>query len=162
VQDIIHTLTGEFELNDVLRIILETMYRGIGFKRVLLFVLDPRNNALRCRFGFGSDADAIVQKGLSVPLDAARDLFHAAVGQGVDLCVEDIEAEKIRSYVPDWYRKALVARGLMLLPILNKKRAVGLIYADSDSPATLRFSAEELGLLKTLRNQAVLAMRQKS
>ena len=37
---------------------------------------------------------------------------------------------------------------------------VGLIYADSSSPATLHFSVEELGLLKTLRNQAVLAMRQ--
>jgi len=39
---------------------------------------------------------------------------------------------------------------------------VGLIYADSNSPATLHFSAEELGLLKTLRNQAVLALRQYS
>jgi hypothetical protein len=42
------------------------------------------------------------------------------------------------------------------------ERTVGLIYADSNSPATLHFSGEELGLLKTLRNQAVLAMRQHS
>jgi len=45
---------------------------------------------------------------------------------------------------------------------VDRKRTVGLIYADSDTPATLHFSAEELGLLKTLRNQAVLAMRQHS
>ncbi len=58
--------------------------------------------------------------------------------------------------VPQRNRRA----GIVLLPIVNKKRTLGLIYADSDSPATLRFSAEELGLLKTLRNQALLAMRQ--
>jgi len=162
VQDITSTLTGEFELNDVLRIILETMYRGIGFRRVLLFVLDPRQNALRCRFGFGGDADAIVQKGLSVPLSTSRDLFYAAVGQGVDLCIEDLEAEKIRAYVPGWYREALGARGMTLLPIVSRKRTVGLIYGDADAPEILRFKPEELGLLKTLRNQAVLAMRQRA
>jgi HD-like signal output (HDOD) protein len=161
VQDITNTLVGEFELNDVLRIILETMYRGIGFTRVLLFVLDPRQQALRCRFGFGADAEAIVHKGMRVPLADARDLFFAAVGQGADLCIEDIGEEKVRPYVPQWYRSVIRARGIVLLPIVNRKRTVGLIYADADKPETLRFSAEELGLLKTLRNQAVLAMRQK-
>jgi len=37
-----------------------------------------------------------------------------------------------------------------------------LIYADSNSPATLHFGSEELGLLKMLRNRAVLGMRQYS
>jgi hypothetical protein len=54
------------------------------------------------------------------------------------------------------------APGVVLLPIVDRKRTVGLIYADSNSPATLHLSGEELGLLKALRNQAVLAMRQYS
>jgi eukaryotic-like serine/threonine-protein kinase len=53
---------GEHTLNDVLRIILETMYRAIGFERALLFTLDARQQALRCRFGFGADAEAIAHK----------------------------------------------------------------------------------------------------
>jgi len=36
IQDITNTLVGTYELNDLLRMILETMYRGIGFTRVLL------------------------------------------------------------------------------------------------------------------------------
>ena len=160
VQDITNSLVGDHSLNDVLRIILETMYRAIGFQRVLLFVLDGRQQALRCRFGFGHDSDRIVQAGVSAPLSGKRDLFYAAVVMGADLCIDDLESEKVRQHVPDWYRTAIGARGLMLLPIVSKKRTLGLIYADSDTPAILRFSAEELGLLKTLRNQALLAMRQ--
>jgi HD-like signal output (HDOD) protein len=160
VQDITNTLVGDHTLNDVLRIILETMYRAIGFDRVLLFTLDAGQQALRCRFGFGADAEAIVRKGVSAPLDGARDLFYAAVVMGADLCIQDMESDKVRPHVPAWYKTAIGARGMVLLPIVNRKRTLGLIYADSNSPATLHFSSEELGLLKTLRNQAVLAMRQ--
>ncbi|HUD26508.1 MAG TPA: protein kinase [Burkholderiaceae bacterium] len=162
VQDITNTLVGEHTLNDVLRIILETMYRAIGFDRALLFTLDARQQALRCRFGFGADAEVIVQKGVAIPLDGARDLFYAAAVMGADLCIQDVESDKVRPHVPAWYRAAIGARGMVLLPIVDRKRTVGLIYADSHSPATLHFSVEELGLLKTLRNQAVLAMRQYS
>jgi HD-like signal output (HDOD) protein len=160
VQDITNTMVGDHTLNDVLRIILETMYRAIGFQRVLLFSLDPREKSLRCRFGFGTDADVITQKRIAVPLHGNRDLFYAAVVMGADLCIDDLESDKIRPHVPQWYKAAIGARGIVLLPIVNKKRTLGLIYADSDSPAVLRFSAEELSLLKTLRNQALLAMRQ--
>ena len=162
VQDITNTLVGEHTLNDVLRIILETMYRAIGFDRVLLFTLDARQQSLRCRFGFGADAEAIVHKGVSIPLDGARDLFYAAAVMGADLCIQDVESDKVRAHVPAWYRASIGARGMVLLPIVDRKRTVGLIYADSNSPATLHFSGEELGLLKTLRNQAVLALRQSS
>ena len=117
---------------------------------------------LRCRFGFGADTEAIVHKGVSVPLDGTRDLFYAAAVMGADLCIQDIEADKVRPHVPAWYRNAIGARGMVLLPIVDRKRTVGLIYADSNSPATLHFSAEELGLLKTLRNQAVLAIKTQS
>ncbi len=160
IQDITNSLVGEQPLQDVLRIILETMYRAIGFDRVLLFILDAPRQALRCRYGFGPGADTFVRQKLALPLHGDRDLFYAATVMGVDLCVTDLDAEKVRAHVPDWYRRELGARGLVLLPIAQKKRTVGLIYGDSASAATLHFSAEELGLLKTLRNQAVLAMRQ--
>jgi len=162
VQDITNTLVGEHTLNDVLRIILETMYRAIGFDRVLLFTLDARQQSLRCRFGFGTDAEQIVHKAVSIPLDGVRDLFYAAAVMGADLCIQDVESDKVKPHVPAWYRTSIGARGMVLLPIVDRKRTVGLIYADSNSPATLHFSSEELGLLKTLRNQAVLALRQYS
>jgi serine/threonine protein kinase len=160
IQEITHALVGEHPLNDVLRIILETMYRTIGFHRVLLFLADARGQSLRCRFGFGPDVEAIVQRGLAAPINGPRDLFYAAVTLGNDLCIEDLEADKVRAHVPAWYRDAIGARGMLLLPIVQRKRTLGLIYADSDEPQVLRFRAEEMGMLRTLRNQALLALRQ--
>ncbi len=162
VQDITNTLVGDFELNDVLRIILETMYRAIGFKRVLLLVRDARAGVLRARFGFGGDVNDIVKKGFAVPLNGARDIFYAAISQGADLCIDDLDAEKIRPHVPQWYRELITAHGMVLFPVLVNHRPVALIYADADVPEVLRFQSEELNLLKTLRNQAVLAIKQKS
>lgn len=53
IQDISNTLVEDFKLNDVLRIILETMYRAKGFKRVVLCVRDARSNTTLGRFASG-------------------------------------------------------------------------------------------------------------
>ncbi len=158
VQDITETLAGEFRLADVMPMILETLYRAIGYKRALLLVRDPARGSLRARHGFGEDADTLVRAGFAIPISTQRDVFFAAVSQGLDLCVEDRDAENIRHRVPSWYRDAIAARGLILFPVQVKKHLVALIYADADDPALLRYRPEELSLLRTLRNQAVLAL----
>ncbi len=159
IQDITNTLVGNYELNDLLRIILETMYRGMGFTRVLLCIRDPALNALRGRFGFGQDVDQIIKRGFIIPLTPARDAFYASISKGVDVCIEDVNAENIREHIPAWYRKLVPARSLVLFPIMINKKPVGLFYADCDSPGSIRFEATELSQLKTLRNQAVLAIK---
>jgi hypothetical protein len=162
VQDITTTLAVEHNRSDVLRIILETMYRGIGFTRVLLCIHDVSQGMLRARFGFGADVDELVGRKFAIPVNGPRDIFFASTSQGVDICIEDIDAERIRKHVPSWYREAVKARGFVLFPIAINKKPVALIYADASDPAVLQFSPEELSMLKTLRNQAVLAFMQRS
>jgi hypothetical protein len=162
IQDITNTLVGSFQLNDVLRMILETMYRAVGFTRVLLCIRDPASNSLRGRFGFGHDIDRIIKRGFSVPLAPARDAFHAAISQGADIFIEDVDGAKIREHIPDWYRALVPARSLLLFPVLVNKKPVGLLYADSDVAGAIQLGSAELNLLRTLRNQAVLAIKQNS
>ena len=161
IADITATLAGEYQLNDVLRIILETMYRAIGFSRVMLCTRDTQTNSLRARLGFGAGVDTLIKRGFLVPLEPTKDVFWAAIGNDADICIEDRDAEKVRAYVPAWYRNLVTARGLALFPVTVNRKPVALIYADHDEPGRLRFGADELGLLKTLRNQAALAVRQK-
>jgi GAF domain-containing protein len=54
------------------------------------------------------------------------------------------------------------ARSLLLFPVLVNKKPVGLLYADSDVAGAIQLGSAELNLLKTLRNQAVLAIKQNS
>jgi hypothetical protein len=160
IQDITNTLAGNFQLNDVLRMILETMYRAVGFSRVLLCIRDPSQQALRARFGFGADVDQIIKRGFNVPLAPTRDAFYAALGQGADIYIDDVDGATIRDHIPAWYRSLVPARSLLLFPILIKDKPVGLLYADSDSPGAIHLGSSELSLLKTLRNQAILALKQ--
>lgn len=48
----------------------------------------------------------------------------------------------------------------MLFPVIVKGKPVGLIYADRTEPGDITIPEKELSLLKSLRSQAVLAIRQ--
>ncbi|MBL8464295.1 MAG: HDOD domain-containing protein [Thauera sp.] len=160
IQDISNTLVEDFRLNDVLRIILETMYRAMGFKRVLLCVRDARSNTMCGRFGFGPEVGELAKQ-LRFSLAAQPDnAFNVATARGVDVLISDVDDPKIAARVPAWYRKSVAARTFVLFPLTIKGRPVAMIYADKDRAGELCISEQELAMLRTLRNQAVLAIKQ--
>lgn len=161
IQDISNTLIDGFQLNDILRIILETMYRAMGFKRVVLCIRDAKAGVMQGRFGFGPDANEVA-KAFRFPLSFTPDIFHAATSKGVDLLISDINDPKISGRIPDWYRKAVPANSFVLFPLNIKGNSVALIYADRDEPGGISIPEKELQLLRTLRNQAILAIKQGS
>ena len=159
IQDISNTLIDGFKLNDILRIILETMYRAMGFRRVVLCIRDAKAGVMQGRFGFGPDANEVARK-FRFPLTFTPDIFHAATSKGVDLLISDINDPKIASRIPDWYRKAVPAHSFVLFPLNIKGNPVALIYADRDEPGGIEIPEKELQLLRTLRNQAIMAIKQ--
>ncbi len=161
IQDISNTLVDGFKLNDILRIILETMYRAMGFKRVVLCIKDARANCMQGRFGFGPDAHEVAKR-FRFALKQAPDIFYAATAKGVDLLISDIDDPKIAARIPDWYRKIVPAKTFVLFPLNIKGNPVALIYADKDDANDITMPEKELSLLRTLRNQAVLAIKQAS
>jgi eukaryotic-like serine/threonine-protein kinase len=161
IQDISNTLIEGFKLNDILRIILETMYRAMGFKRVVLCIRDAKAGVMQGRFGFGPEANEVA-KAFRFPLSFTPDIFHAATSKGVDLLISDIDDAKIAGRIPDWYRKAVPAHSFVLFPLNIKGNPIALIYADRDEPGGIAIPDKELQLLRTLRNQAILAIKQGS
>jgi hypothetical protein len=160
IQDISNTLVENFKLNDVLRIILETMYRAMGFKRVLLCVRDARSNTMAGRFGFGPEVMELAKQ-LRFSLTAQPDnVFNVATAKGVDILINNIDEPKIAPRIPDWYRRSVPSRTFVLFPLTIKGRPVALIYADKDKAGEISIGEQELALLRTLRNQAVLAIKQ--
>ena len=161
IQDISNTLVDGFKLNDILRIILETMYRAMGFKRVVLCIRDAKAGVMQGRFGFGPEANEVA-KAFRFPLSFSPDVFHASTSKGVDILISDINDPKIAARVPEWYRKAVPAQSFVLFPLNMKGNSIALIYADNDVPGGIDIPEKELSLLRTLRNQAILAIKQGS
>jgi GAF domain-containing protein len=62
--------------------------------------------------------------------------------------------------LPEWYRGASPAATFALLPLVVNRVCLGLVYADRDAPGRT-ITPTEMGYLHTLRNQAVLAVKQR-
>jgi HD-like signal output (HDOD) protein len=161
IQDISNSLVEDFSLNDVLRITLETMYRAMGFRRVLLCLKDAKSGQMAGRFGFGADTNELARQ-FRFPLSYTADVFHLATSKAVDIIIADIDDPKIAERVPAWYRKLMPARTFVLFPLNIKGVPVAMIYCDNDRPGSIVIPEKELALLKTLRNQALLAIKQSS
>jgi len=136
----------------------ELLYRCGCFDNVVICSLDPGGQNLVGRIGHGQHA-ARLRAALRIPTSFAPDVFHAATGKGVDLLISDTLADNIRDRMPPWYGEAVRAKSFLLLPMVVGLRTVALIYADKRDE-TMQLSHQTLGLLKSLRNQIMLALRQ--
>ncbi len=159
IQDITGSLVGDYALADILRIIIETMYRGIGFQHVLLCIKDARSNSMAAKFGFGAEIEEIVRR-FRFPLGGKKDIFDVALSRGADILISDIRDPKISGHIPEWFGKAVAAETFILFPLVIKNAPVGLIYADKPRAGELAIPENILSMLRALRNQAVLAIKQ--
>ncbi|MBE0622285.1 MAG: HDOD domain-containing protein [Burkholderiales bacterium] len=159
IQDITNAMVEGSSLNDILRIIIETIYTGIGFDHVIFALRTPRRATMTGRFGLGENIDSMVGQ-FQFSLDFVPDVFHVALQKNIDVFITDTGDPKIVTRIPDWYRKTFSAGAFLLFPIILKDKPFGMIYGDSARPNSITIHEDEIKLLRTLRNQAVLAVRQ--
>ena len=160
LQDISNSLIDDkITVNDILRMILETMYTSMGFEHVIFCIKDGRQNAMCGKFGFGDGVQEQL-KAIRFSMVEQPDVFHVALKNNADILITDVDDPKIATRIPQWYRQAMRAKTFVLFPIVIKGKPVGLIYADRPNPNDIKIPEKELSLLKSLRNQAVLAIRQ--
>lgn len=160
IQDVTNSLVEDFKLNDVLLMVLETIYRGLGFKRAIICIRDNKLNLMAARIGLGEGIEEVIPR-FRFNLAFEADVFHLAIEKGADIVIEDLRADSIASKIPVWYRELVDAQSFILLPVVINKKTIGLFYADMQQANSLKLSERQLSLLRTLRNQAVLAIKQK-
>jgi hypothetical protein len=105
-----------------------------------------------------------VVKSFCVPLSGAAvpDLFATICAKGADTLISNASDPRLVERLPAWYRKSFNAPTFLILPLAIKGKPFGLIYADKAEKDGLKVDEKELALLRTLRNQAVMAFKQSS
>ena len=162
IQDITNAMVEDFNLSDVLRMVLETMLRAMNFQRIVFCLRDAKTDTLTGRFGLGKEVE-ILAKAFHIPLQvASTDLFSAVCLKGADTMISDATESRISGRLPEWYKKKVNAPTFLLLPLAIKGKPFGLIYADKAEKGGLVLNEKELALLRTLRNQAIMAFKQSS
>jgi len=158
IQDITNTLTGEYTINQVMQMILEIIYRSLSGSRVLLGLRNKNTNSIEGKFGYGEDIDQLISH-FTIPLAYQADVFHIAFKNNVDIKIDDSQDDKIRDKIPQWYHRKIGSKFFILFPVVIKHSPVAVIYIDSCQSKPITISDNQLGLLKTLRNQAILAIK---
>jgi eukaryotic-like serine/threonine-protein kinase len=161
IQDITNAMVEDFRLSDVLRMILEAMFRALEFNRIVFCMRDTKTDTLTGRFGLGAGIEAVVKQ-FNVPMNPAgpMDLFATICRKGADTLISDASDPRITQRLPAWYLKAYNAPTFLILPLALKGKPFGMIYADKAHQGGLVVDEKELSLLRTLRNQAVMAFKQ--
>ncbi len=158
IQDITNTLTGTYSINQVMQMILETIYRALAGSRVILCLKDNKTGSIKARFGYGEDVEKIIGQ-FSIPLKRQQDVFHVAFKNNVDIHIENTSDDKIRDRIPSWYHRNVGARSFTIFPIIIKQAPIALIYIDCAEGDPIKINDDQLSLLKTLRNQGILAIK---
>jgi HD-like signal output (HDOD) protein len=161
IQEVASALLEEYSLNDILRMILEVMYRGLNFARVIICIKNTKEQVMKGRFGFGSNVDAVVRQfGFNIERGHG-DVFNLALDEDTDILITDARDEKIRSHIPSWYRQSIDAETFIVIPIAVMKKPIGIIYADKLNAGEIVITPALLRYFKTLRNQTLLATKQR-
>lgn len=159
VQDVTEMMaSGRCKTNDLIMLVLETIYRGMGFRFATVCLKDARNNQFRARISLGEN-NVARQAGFAFSANPSRDLFHLALSNEADLLISDATDAKIRDLIPAWHRALLPdARSFIVLPLVVQKKPLGLFYADRAMPAIEGVPSDETAMIKTLKGQVVAAL----
>ena len=141
IQEITNTLTGSYDINQTLQMILETIYRALEGSRVVLCLKDKNTACIKARFGYGENVEAIIDQ-FSIPLSDQADVFHVAFKNNVDIRIDDTLDEKIRRKIPDWYHQHIASSSFTIFPVTIGQSPPALIYIDSTSKNPIRITVE--------------------
>ncbi|WP_241687699.1 HDOD domain-containing protein [Janthinobacterium sp. 17J80-10] len=159
VQDVTEMMaSGRCKANDLIMLVLETIYRGMGFRFATVCIKDIKSNQFRARISLGEN-NVARQAGFAFSATSSRDLFHLAMANEADLLISDATDAKIRDLIPAWHRALLPdARSFIVLPLVVQKKPLGLFYADRILPASEGVPPDETAMIKTLKGQVVAAL----
>ncbi len=148
---------GEFHLNNVLLMILEAIYRGGPFDRVLFCLVNPEHTYIQGRVGLGDGADGL-RDSFCFPLSSRGGPIGAALRMKQELFLP--EAGAAGSAEQDTLR-VLGAASFGLLPVLVDNVLVGGLYFDrlgTEAPTDAR-TVRRLSKLRDLTGAAIKRSR---
>lgn len=157
IQDMSAAMVGEFEVNDIALMALESMYRGLAFNRVVFFTMRRDRKQLEARLGFGADIEHIVNQ-LCFETKGAANIFNIALAKGKDLIIEDTDKQHVNELIPHWFRQKINTPAFIFLPITYDNTCLGAFYADREV-AGPPLRAGQYKFVTMLRNQLILAIK---
>lgn len=127
LRDLSMLLAGKPSLNDVLQLVLEGIYRGLGMSRAVFALQSADRSKLIGKVALGREADALVSRFVfsldGRPGEVVNTVF--AKGSAFNLCKAVPEGLRL-----DRLEAVTGRKDALLAPIMAAGRVIGLFYAD--------------------------------
>lgn len=158
IADIAMTLTGAFSISDIIMMVLEGMFRGLGMQNVFLAMTTPKRDQLQYRFGLGPQTDRLRSE-FKCRLVPAKNALAMAVRTRKEVALVDVETDQRRHLIPKHLLDILEPRSIVFVPLVVKNTAIGLFAAvrSKEQPVITEL---DLQRVRMLVSQCVLALHQ--
>ncbi len=158
-EEVILAMTKSYDLNSLIMMVLETIYRGLDLSRIIFCIHDVKKGAMIARSGFGEDVETLRRQFRFKPR-RGRDLFNQAVSRGTDIIVDDARDPRFKDRQPAWFRRIADPKVVLLYPVIVRNFPAGLFYGDMLT-SEKKVNRGLLMHMNKLRNQTARAMREK-
>jgi len=145
-------LTEAFDIDEILRLVLEGVTKNIGFDRARLYLINEKRNTLECKMAVGIDEEKI--KGIALHLDPEDSVVARSVSDRKPFIIQDAGQDP---RVNPFLREKLNLHSLLVVPLLAKGKALGAIAADFLEP-NKSITKETLESVTAFAQQAGLAI----
>ncbi len=152
-------LSGDYSVTEIFRLCLEVMQNAFAFDHAVVCMVNNKTRSMEGKFGHGINNAFLSQ--FQFPLKYRPDVFHLALDKGADVFIADTRDEKIVRKIPAWYQQIIEAETFIILPVLVKKKAIGLFYGDRFISGELQIKPAELKLMQKLKFLASEALIKK-
>jgi len=121
---------GKGDVNMVLSIVLEGIYRGIGMDKVVFALLTPDRQYLTGKHGLGFEDEGWARK-LKIPLDPFEpNIFGHLLKQGRPIWVTAKPEDNIKVFLTKEIFQLTEGGPFFAAPVSIKSTLIGIVYAD--------------------------------
>ncbi len=157
MEEVNQALVTQAPINQVLLMILEGIFRGIRFDRVVFLLVNPQRTSITGRFGLGDGVEELLPL-LHQPLKDNGNAFALAMEEGRECLVNPHKRAADRALMAENFWQASRSQTFLVVPLHVEQIPLGAFYVDRVDGAR-PISEEDRRRLRMFRDLTVIALR---
>ena len=157
IGEINQALVTNVGINEIMGMIVEGIFRSIGFDRVIFAILNPTRTQISARFGLGPGVEDLLPV-LQLPFSPSDNILALALAERREYIFKAGEQRENLKLMPASFWKIIGEADFLVTPILVNEVAIGFFYVDRCG-SQCSFSDEDRQRLEIFRNLTTIALR---
>ncbi len=159
LQEVTRMLVGSYQRQELIDVVLEILYRGMGFKRIIAAEWCAKSGELVASAGVGDEVEEL-QQHFRLRCSGRPNLLTIAHMQNSDVYIKDATKSGVREKMPAWFDRIKAPGSFFVLPMRTATGPVGMLYAEYPLAYGFDENPNVLHLVQALRNQLTLGLGQ--